>query len=78
MKLVILSAFQGRLRSEALEWPDEPPTIQMPVTRMTSGEYTFGWGVEVRDLRRGVFRHTGKHEMLAPGRTAAVYELVEI
>lgn len=81
MKLIILSAFNGRLRSDPMEWPDEPPYIRMPL--MQSMSYSevvkstcFPFGAIVDKV--GHFEHTGKYEILPGHRSAAVYELTGI
>jgi hypothetical protein len=80
MKLIILSAFNGRLRSEPMEWPDYPPNIKMQIAPSVHGSYYLGGDVPVDAplLKVGLFESTGKHEMLSGGRTAAIYELVAL
>jgi hypothetical protein len=83
MKLVILSAFNGRLRSEPMEWPDEPPSIRLAVaTNITNNGYLLGKDVLALPdapptCKIGVFTHSGMYAVLR-GQTAAIYELTNI
>lgn len=81
MKLIILSAFNGRLRSEPMEWPDEPPYIRMPLSQPIAGvSYYLGVDIPFGAIvdKVGHFEHTGKYEVLPGHRSAAVYELTGI
>ncbi len=77
MKLIVLSAFGGRLRGEPIEWPDEPMELVLAAAQRPNG---FRLGKDIGDgavvTKRAVFRPTGKYEVLPGGRHAAVYELV--
>ena len=39
MRLIILSAFNGQLKSEILEWPDWPLNIQFPFNTHRIGTF---------------------------------------
>ena len=82
MKLVILSAFSGRLISEPIEWPDEPFEIRLLMSRnYLFTNWLLGKDVDMKAMttaRLCVFANTGKHQVLKNGRTAAVYEMVEV
>jgi len=79
MKIVILYAFQGRLRSEPMEWPDEPREIKLPVSedlrRIGKGCFV---NPERLTQRMALFLHTGQYERLPNGQTAVLYEMVNI
>lgn len=81
MKLIIFSAFNGRLLSEPIEWPNEPFHIDIPLARSVHGSWNIGKdipGLPPPMIKLGRFEHTGKYPVLTNGRTAAIYELVGI
>jgi len=78
MKIVILSAFQGRLRSEPMEWPDEPREIKLPVSvdfRGIGKDCAYEPGLT---QRMALFLHTGGYERLPNGQNAVLYEMVSM
>ena len=78
MILVVLSAFRGRLCSEPMEWPNEAPYIDMPISQQViMGQYQLGRSADPQApvLKRGRFTPTGNSVVLSGGRTASVYEL---
>ena len=80
MILVILSAFQGRLRSEPIEWPREEPEIRLPMSPSDSGGFVIGKYYRPQmALRIAIFKRlAGRAEILPDGRLAYVYELVDV
>lgn len=78
MKAIVFSAFGGKLKSEPEMRPNEPYEIYMPVFK---NEYKARCSVDkltVDDLvtmRKALFRHSGKYEILPNKNTAAIYEL---
>lgn len=82
MKLIILSAFGGRLKGEPMEWPNTPPYIFLPVMKAMEWKgYALGKQVPLTEdlvgIKKACFQATDKHEVLPNGRTAEIYELVE-
>lgn len=82
MKLIILSAFDGRLKSEPMDWPNSPPYIFLPVMKaMEWNGYALGKQVPLTEntfvMNKACFQATNKHEVLPNGRAAEIYELVE-
>jgi hypothetical protein len=86
IKFVILSAFNGRLRSEPMEWPEEAPEIRMPICRKLDRSWRIGkeamieGALDLKGLTTRIarFEHTGKYELLPNGTHAAIYELVDV
>ena len=78
MKVIILQAF-GKLRSEPMEWPDEPFEIRVPFSKKSCGNYCMGVDVPPENMAMiASFTHTGRYETLDNGRLAAIYELTGI
>jgi hypothetical protein len=80
MILIRLSAFQGRLKSDIMEWPREEPNIYMHVSPSMPIGFDLGRNVidfKVKSLRKARFENIGKSEV-NNGRLVIVYELVEM
>lgn len=76
MELVILSAFNGRLRSEPMEWPDTPPNFRVPIEQTTNGFY-MGKDMPLNQTHDyAIFTRTDQY-WLSPNGYAAVYEMTE-
>ena len=79
---VILEAFQGRLRSDVMEWPEgSSDKVRLPMD-MDSSHY-FGFSGEVvvpnePNIVVGEFMWNGKYAMVGDHRPAKIYILVGV
>ena len=73
----ILSAFNGRLRSEPFEHPERPEII-LPVSPALDLGAFLGKDADLStaSISSALFRHTGRYEVLRTKQTAAIYEFV--
>lgn len=80
MKLIKLSAFQGRLISEAIEWPDWPPEVTILTSQWIGSHYTLGKDLDLSAPVQtyGVFRATNKYGLTANKSSFQFYELIGI
>ena len=81
MKLIVLSAFGGRLVSpQPIEWPDEPLHLRLPMSKSMGGSCGLGLQAELAPpmMKIAIFEHTGKYQLLENKQTAAIYELVDL
>ncbi len=82
MHLIILSAF-GKMWSEPMVWPNVPFYIEFPVLNrhmdlgFDMAENVPG-NADPLKIKKARFDFTGKYQVLLNGRTAAIYELVDL
>ena len=77
---IILSAFQGRLRSAPIEWPETVQDIILPMSQdMRGGWFALGMDAnpQAMTVRKARFMATDKHELLPNGQYARIYEMVD-
>lgn len=81
---VILTAFQGKLKSDPIEWPENtPPEIRllMDLDLTTQGYLPEALPTErmaVPESKMGYFRKTGYYYFIKDGNTAAEYALTRL
>jgi len=66
MKLILLTAFSGRLKGEVMEWPDWPPQIILPFDISPTGGFSIGKDVDLGSLlsvRKAIFEPTNRYEI---------------
>ena len=74
---VILTAFNGKLKSEPMDWPENtPPNINMIMSISRINPHMYKENIEVlnlKPLKKGTFETTGKYFTLPGNETAAEY-----
>jgi hypothetical protein len=81
---VILTAFNGLMKSDVMEWPELPPGMELdyPLRQMRHNYFSYHRddidpAFPVCDIR-ATFKHTGKTIELGDGSLALEYELVNV
>ena len=78
---VILTAFQGKLKSEPMDWPDNSrPEIYMAMDMENLKVWkTYDKAAEfTTTIKKGKFEATGRYFVIGKGLTAEEYKLTDI